>query len=80
MYNVDVAPSFGGHVHGEITVFHETSHTIILQTYSGLTVIKFVEAEKIPAIARKYAFSDLSAVVMISTSKGDKIAISLYNS
>lgn len=45
MYNVDVAPSFGGDVHGEITVFHETSHTIILQTYSGLTVIKFVEAE-----------------------------------
>lgn len=45
MYNVDVAPSFGGHVHGEITVFHETSHTIILQTYFGLTVIKFVEAE-----------------------------------
>lgn len=45
MYNVDVVLSFGGHVHGEITVFHETSHTIILLTYSGLTVIKFVEAE-----------------------------------
>lgn len=45
MYNVDVVLSFGGHVHGEITVFHETSHTITLLTYSGLTVIKFVEAE-----------------------------------
>lgn len=47
--------------------FHQTSHNKILQTHSGLIVIKFVEAEQMPEIGRKYAFSVLHSVVMIRT-------------